>query len=349
MSRIRLRQKQLIVAGAIGGAIVLLLSVGTGYLYISKLQHKYKEHTSKIEQQLALAQKQLNEERSAITVVKENHLAGTILREEDLVTMSVPRAAIPDNAVDDLQKLIGKYPKIDLQKNTLITSPMLYEEGVTPNDLRNQEFKLIQLPFKLSTKDFVDVRIKFPTGQDYIVLSKKKVQDLNNGTIWYQMNEEEILLMSSAIVDAFINDATIYALSYVDPYMQEKAYVNYPPNAKVQELILTDPNIVNVATKYLEKRLREKLEQDIKSMPEDERQKYNSGKSNLNTNPSGSTYYEEGDEGKQGTGENSAQNNPLLDSTETPDFNAGSGSSGQDSAATNSEFKDYNETVPFEG
>ena len=27
--------------------------------------------------------------------------------------------------------------------------------------------------------------------------------------------------MSSAIVDAYINDASIYALSYVDPYVQD--------------------------------------------------------------------------------------------------------------------------------
>lgn len=83
------------------------------------------------------------------------------------------------------------------------------------------------------------------------MLSKKKVKDLANGTIWYEMNEKEILTMSSAIVDAYINDASIYALSYVDPYVQDGAYVTYPANEKVLDLIESDPNIVEVAKQSL--------------------------------------------------------------------------------------------------
>ncbi len=49
----------------------------------------------------------------------------------------------------------------------------------------------------MKKSDFVDVRIKFPTGQDYILLSKKKVEDLSNNRVWYHMNEKEILSMSS--------------------------------------------------------------------------------------------------------------------------------------------------------
>ena len=54
---------------------------------------------------------------------------------------------------------------------------MLFENGVTPRDLRNQEFSYVSLPSKLKKDDVVDVRINFRTGQDYIVLGKKKVKE----------------------------------------------------------------------------------------------------------------------------------------------------------------------------
>ncbi|MBP1903407.1 hypothetical protein J2Z32_000019 [Paenibacillus turicensis] len=309
MSKIRLRQKQLLLAGAIGGTIVLLLTLGGGYLYVSKLQSKYEMNIVELENKLSIAEKQLNQEKETVTVLNADYRAGEILKEQDLVTVSLPKVAVPKNFAN-LQDAVGKYMKIDLDKNALVTKNMLYEEGITPDDLRNQEFRLIQLPMKLFKNDFVDVRIKFPTGQDFIVLSKKKVEDLNNQTIWYHMNEKEILTMSSAIVDAYLQDATIYALSYVEPYLQTQAIITYPPNLKVQELISSDPNIVNVATMYLEKKAREKLESDMKSMTDEERQKYLSGKTAEEQNNAGVSNYN----GEQQN--NTSEQNSLFNSNQ---------------------------------
>lgn len=343
MSRIRLRQKQLLLAGAIGGAIILLLSVGTGYLYVSKLQQKNQKHLAQVEAQLSVAMKQLNEEKVTVTVMKDNHLAGEVITDTDLTTVSLPRIAVPEDVADQ-KFVVGKYAKIDLQKNTFITKTMLFEEGVTPDDLRNQEFRLIQLPLKLTKRDFVDVRIKFPTGQDYIILSKKKVDDLNNGTVWYQMNETEILSMSSAIVDAFVNDATIYALSYVDPYMQEKAQVNYPFNSKIQELIQSDPNIIDVATQYMEKRAREKLEQDLKSLTDEERQKYLSGKGILESNNNVGSSVDDASNSGVDTG---TTDNTTQDSTFTNPQNSESPTEGNGTNVNEDVFKDNDESVSF--
>ncbi|WP_055105811.1 SAF domain-containing protein [Paenibacillus ihumii] len=343
MSRIRLRQKQLLTAGAIGGAIILLICLIIGYLYVSSIQKKYVQRISEVETKLAAAEKQLNEERVNVAILSDDYKAGDLITEKDIVSVSVPRSVVPDNAV--LEKdIIGKYSKIDLKKNTLITNAMLFEEGITPDDLRNQEFNLIQLPLKLTTRDFVDIRIKFPTGQDYIVLSKKKVADLNNGTVWHQLKEEEILFMSSAIVDAFINDATIYALSYVDPYMQEKAHVTYPPNPKVQELIMSNPNIIGIATMAMEQRNRERLERDLREMPEQERQKYISGKSKLETNNPNS-YQNEYDDSST---TEFTQDNPLLDSSSGPGQSMSSRPASSTTSRSEDIFKDNIDSVSIE-
>lgn len=276
MSRIRFRQKQLLLAASIGGAAVLLICITFGFFYFKHIENRNESERIAIEQQRDYAQKQLEEETVAVQVASNDYQAGDILHESDLVTINIPKRAVPDNVLST-NDIVGKYTKINLKKNTPITESMLYEDGITPHDLRNQEFRLIELPSKLKKEEFVDVRVKFPTGQDYIVLSKKKVKDLANGTVWYEMNEKEILTMSSAIVDAYINDASIYALSYVDPYMQDGAYVTYPANEKVLDLIESDPNIIEVAKTELERRYRQKLESDLQSMTEKQRQDYTNG------------------------------------------------------------------------
>ncbi|ANS75354.1 hypothetical protein AWM70_12655 [Paenibacillus yonginensis] len=344
MSKIRFRQKRLIIASCIGGAVVLLVCVVSGYLYFDHIHSKYQKKSEALEQKLTKAEQQLNEERVNVTVVSQSRMAGDQLTENDLKTISVPKSAVPDDILDKTN-IIGKYTKINLAANAVVTGSMLFEEGITPDDLRSQEFRLIELPLKLKKSDFVDVRIKFPTGQDYIVLSKKKVEDLNSGTVWYDMDEKEILRMSSAIVDAYINDASIYALSYVDPYMQREATVTYPSNAKVQDLIDTDPNIVEIASSELERRLRSKLEQDLQSMSEEDIQKYVTGKSK--DDASAIPYTSEGSDSAETENRGQSQENPLINggnrtngiSSDASEQSGGSGDSTQI-------FSDNNATVP---
>jgi len=336
MSRIRLRQKQLLLAGSVGGAIILLVSVCIGFLYVNNLQKAHEKEKAVIQKELKKSQKQLNENKVTVTVAKTDLNAGDIVTEESIETVSILASAVPTDLVDT-ELLIGKFVKIDVQKNTVITQSMMYDEEVTPNDLRNQEFRLVELPTKLLKDDFVDVRIKFPTGQDYIVLSKKKVRDLNNGTVWYQMSEKEIMLMSSAIVDAYINDAFIYSLSYVEPYMQKKAIVTYPANIKVLDLIASNPNIIEIAKTEMEKRSREKLELDLKSMTDDERQRYLSGMTSEQASKENA--YAESQNGIQGD----TSNNALIDNQN----NATVPVPNQQQSNANDKFTDSVDTVPI--
>ncbi|WP_052646933.1 SAF domain-containing protein [Paenibacillus terrae] len=278
MSKVRLRHKQLMIAGIVGAVIMLLISLFIFILIVRNIQDANRNDRVEEMQQLQDAQKILQQEMKKVPVVirKNGVKAGDVLAESDIKTIDVPSASVPANIMKK-ENIVGKYTKIDLPQNTPITESMLFEKGVTVADLRNQEFKLIKLPSKLDSKQFVDVRIKFPTGEDYIVLAKKKVSDLAGNIITFQMTEQDILLMSSAIVDAYINDATIYSLSYVDPYMQKEAIVTYPPKDAVNKLIKSDPNIVERATEQLESRKRTVLEMNLRSMTEEERAKYNTG------------------------------------------------------------------------
>lgn len=62
-----------------------------------------------------------------------------------------------------------------LTPGMILYKDMLYNPEKLSADLRIFEIEEAVLPFTLKVKDFVDVRISFPSGLDYVVLSKKEV------------------------------------------------------------------------------------------------------------------------------------------------------------------------------
>ncbi len=271
MSIIRFRMKNKIYAGLIGGLIVAILS-SLGYIFLINYQSKQlKMIKAEYEVELTSAQQALQEQQaisSKIVVTIGDLKAGDIISSKQLTTAFVSRQGAPTNAIADPKQLIGKVIKIDAGKGTALTPAMVYAEGATPKDLRSREYSVMELPGKLKKGDFVDVRIGFPNGSDYIVLSKKKVEDLSGTTVWYNINESELLAMSSAIVDAYLQGARLYAISYADPYMQEKAIPNYPANIDVINLIQSDPNVLEKATLQLSKEARSTLDMNLGRMSE---------------------------------------------------------------------------------
>ena len=157
--------------------------------------------------------------------------------------------------------------KIDLHKNTIVTSEMLAFGELLTDDIRKQEYNCVILPVDLTAGDYIDVRVMLPNGQDFVVLSKKRV-DLpyingmeSENTIWMEMSEDEILTMSCAIVEAYrINGSKLYATKYTDPGYQNKADITYPISLEVKQLIQSDPNVTKKAQYGLEQRYTEALQ-----------------------------------------------------------------------------------------
>lgn len=194
--------------------------------------------------------------------------AGNRIGAGDLKRVELPADSMPADLLKSQEEIAGKYAKISLRSLTPLTETLLYEEGPIPDDLRWREMAFVQLPQALKEQDAIDIRIQFPTGQDYILLSKKKVETLNSETLTVTLGEAEILSLSSAIVDAYLHKASIYALAYVEPNLQGKPVPTYPVNEGVMELIRKDPNIVQKAEQSLRlsNAARSGLESDLLSM-----------------------------------------------------------------------------------
>ncbi len=152
--------------------------------------------------------------------------------------------------------------KVAMKKNTLITTELISKgDDTVQNDKRKQEYNMIVLPMDLMTGDYVDIRFMLPSGQDFIVVSKKEVEIPNvsgidsSDTMWINLSEDEILHMSCAIIEAYqIKGSKLYATKYTEAGMQDAAIPTYPVNGRTSELLDSDPNILDRAKQEIHDR-----------------------------------------------------------------------------------------------
>ena len=154
--------------------------------------------------------------------------------------------------------ILKKYKaRIDLQEGMIVTENMLVEENKDlTNDTRLMEYSMIELPTELVKGKTIDIRLSLPSGQDYIVCSKKFVEKCNLDTIWIKMAEDEILTLGNAIIESYIIEgAKLYATLYVEAGSQEASTVTYVASGEVISFLQNNPNILENSTQELVKRL----------------------------------------------------------------------------------------------
>ncbi len=199
--------------------------------------------------------------KSVYVVSQEIKSGGTIIGNVEL--KEIDSTLIPADAITD--KDTADYinettiSKIKLEEGTVLTPEMVNTEGkLDTSDVRYQEYNMLLLPQYLESGDYVDIRLRMPSGEDYIVLSKKCVEDASADTIWIKVSEDEILTMSNAIVEAYImNGSLLYVTTYSDSGMQDKATPTYIAKNSVINLMNSNPNITQEAKNALAARYTE--------------------------------------------------------------------------------------------
>lgn len=224
--------------------------------------------------QLTNLQKQIEADKQAtrtVYVLSSNVKSGDKIDSSMLVQKQVLQDVIPTDYISLSDITENTISKLDLTKGSVLSRTLITEsnEKIT-DDLREQEFNMIVLPQQLDIGAYVDVRLRLPNGQDYIVVSKKCVNNITEDTIWMNLYEDEILAMSNAIVEAYkMTGAKLYATTYVEPGNQGSAIPTYMPSAEVINLINSDKNIKEEAKRALAERytaeLRARRENDINS------------------------------------------------------------------------------------
>jgi hypothetical protein len=264
-------QRYRIILGFILGLIISMIVFGVAYFYYLNHEKEMKEQEKAAIQQEAVDKYIQEHPTKVVYALAQDKKAGEVLSDTDFAATEINEELVPADAVLEPSFAVGKVMRSDMKQNTILTESLYYEEKDYPDDMRLLEYTVVNLPQKLDVNEFVDLRIMLPTGSDYIVLSKKRVIDLQRPTpenpkniIWFHALEEEILRMTSAIVDAsFVDGAILYAVPYVAPDVQDEAIQTYPPNIEVQNLIIQNPNILEKAITELESRNRKLFEENV--------------------------------------------------------------------------------------
>lgn len=156
---------------------------------------------------------------------------------------------------------LGKIALVKIKKNQVLFKNMTAIATVD-DTVREQEFTEINLSANLKNRDLVDVRLVYPNGESFVVLSQKAIKSLVIGSnaCYFDLDAEELDLIQSAFVDAYINKASLYTVKYVQESLVDGSITNYTPSVEVIDLIKNDPNITKVSSKYLSETARQNLE-----------------------------------------------------------------------------------------
>jgi hypothetical protein len=272
------RHRKVLVIGTIAVSLALLVAAAL-YMLVQHADQQQKQQQMKEEYERQI-QQLINEEQQNsrnVWMTAKTIPAGVAIKAVDLEAVPLPVSLVPPGAITDRESIIGKNAKIELAPGTPLLSSLLYEGQPIPRDLRIQEFQVIQLPSNLKPNQHIDVRIGFPTGEDFVLLSKKQVKELSGIVVWLELNEMDILRTSSAIIDAYLQGARLYALPYIEPGLQDAAVVNYPANQKVLDLMAVDPNLLETAQIELARKLRQTLDGNLKEVSESDKLRVTSG------------------------------------------------------------------------
>lgn len=259
----------------LGMLITLLITgiiIGLLVVQLTKITKEQKEREASLKQ---------------VYVVSEDISSGDVVTTDKLKSKLVDSSLIPNNALDiaeleaksnvtddddNLIKKVNIISKINLKAGTVITADMVKIDGELSNDVRKVECTAVTLASQLESGKYIDVRLRLPSGTDYIVVSHKQIEIPeidgvpSTDTMWLQLSEDEILMLNCAIVESYkIPGSLLYAVEYIEPGLQEKAVVSYSPNDDVYNLIQKDPNCVETAINEIKARNRSLARNSINS------------------------------------------------------------------------------------
>jgi len=222
------------------------------------------------------ALKKENQDNKYITavVLMQEIAAGEQIEDGMLSEVTVCAKDLKGAKAVSKKSLTGTYARGNFGKGTLLTEACVYGEREYSSDTRRKTFDFIELNPMAQNGEYVDVRITYPNGEDYIVVSCKKIQYvdgqgetedgiLQSNQVSMEVTEEEILRIASAYVDSVVYGGTrIYAVSYLDRF-QESGTVDYPVNIDVFELLGWNPNAIGYTISEQEQQRRIRLEQNL--------------------------------------------------------------------------------------
>lgn len=242
-----LTQKQKIILTVV---IIITLVLGAGVTFgimrwrMNTQKDMYEEQINT----LSTTIKNIGPIQSCYTVVKTSQAGGRIIQ-SDLRPISIPESCIGDSYILDPSSVVGKYFKVSIAPGTPITTDMIMEEKIS-DDIREVDIQADSWPIGLKEGDYVDFRLVFPQGEDFVVVSHVRIMAINGKTVKVHLSERELLFYGSALVEKYLYQSSgsyTYMSKYLEPGVQKAAKVFYSVPDNIKALLISNPNIKDKA------------------------------------------------------------------------------------------------------
>ena len=239
-------------------SLVLVSAIAMGVFFTLQMKKDYEAKLADKDMTIMSLQAEIDS-IGQMTIVYQtayNVRSGTEVKEEDLVPIEVP-AKVAEQYIQDTQEIVGNFYMIDITAGTPLVSSMFLPFKLE-KDMRYLDVVVSETPIGIGVDDYVDVRIAFEDGEDFLCMSNKRVAGVYGKVIKLIVNEKDIHVYESMKVDAacrrqnldeksknkrgeFIN--RIYAIKYVEGGAQEEGSKYYPIRDAGTEILLRDPNV----------------------------------------------------------------------------------------------------------
>lgn len=172
----------------------------------------------------------------------------------------------------EVQSVVKEQGEQQKKENNIVEEITSIQESVKQKDERWNgkeraiEVKGVALQQGLQEGDRIDIRIRYPDGEEYVVIAQRGCYDVaieeNTMTMW--LLEEEMLRLASSMVDCEYMNGILYTVRYRRDIKQQSSKVNYIPKEAVYELMQNNPNVVEKAQISLWKKYRQTLEENMR-------------------------------------------------------------------------------------
>lgn len=246
--------KQYLIVAFICIIVIGSAAIFTSLLIASQIKEEYEAKLKVTNDEMELNQ------RTVFTAI-DDIMAGDIITKDNIMEERV-FASQPIELYCRLEEDDAYIALVDIPKDTQITKSMI-ANNLIPSEMREVQYDVINLSSNVFNNDTIDVRISYPNGESYIVVSKKIVKGIipedTNCLFW--LDEEEIHRMSAAIVDAGLYPGSVLTTTkYIEPNIQDESVVTYTPSIAILTLLESDPNILERCSQELNKEVRKALE-----------------------------------------------------------------------------------------
>lgn len=152
------KEKQFLIFGLIGVIVLITAFIILYFQTVKKIEGTYEEKLQKVEEQIILNKKM-------VYVAKEKIIAGDVITLENVALLETFSSIPAINCIvkDD----IGKIAAVDIEPDVHILKNMIVD-SILDSDLREEEYHLFTLNSNLRENDFVDIRIMYPNGENYM-------------------------------------------------------------------------------------------------------------------------------------------------------------------------------------